>query len=139
MISRILVPMDDSEMAERALEYALENHPDADVTVIHVAGEPGPMWGAATTLALADDLEAAAAEKAEPVFDRANEIAAERDATVETTVAVGSPARAILNRAEDYDTVVVGSHGGTLADRLLVGDVAQRVFRRSPVPVTVVR
>jgi nucleotide-binding universal stress UspA family protein len=139
MISEILVPMDGSEMAEHALEYALENHPDADVTVLHVAGEPGPMWAAATTLALADDLEEAAAEKAEPVFERASEIAAERDATVETAVAVGSPARAILNRVDDYDAVVVGSHGGSLADRLLVGNVAQSVFRRSPVPVTVVR
>jgi len=139
MVSRILVPMDESEMAERALEYALSNHPDADVTVIHVAGEPGPMWAAATSLALADDLEEAAEEKAEPVFDRANEIAAEHDATVETTVAVGSPARAILNRADDYDAIVIGTHGGSVADRLLVGNVAQTVFRRSPVPVTVVR
>ncbi|NHN40726.1 universal stress protein [Halorubellus sp. JP-L1] len=139
MIARILVPMDDSEMAERALEYALENHPEADVTVLHVAGEPGPMWGAATTLALADDLEEAAEEKAAPVFERAEAIAAEHDATVGTRVQVGSPARAILNHAEEYDAIVIGSHGGTLADRLLVGDVAQRVFRRSPVPVTVVR
>jgi nucleotide-binding universal stress UspA family protein len=44
MISRILVPMDDSEMAQRALEYALENHPDAEITVLHVVGEPSP-WG----------------------------------------------------------------------------------------------
>jgi len=139
MISRILVPMDESEMAERALEYALENHPEADVTVLHVAGEPGPMWGAATTLALADDLDAAAKEKAEPVFERANAIAAEHDRTVETVISVGSPARAILNRADEYDAVVVGSHGGSLADTLLVGNVAQRVFRRSPVPVIVVR
>jgi nucleotide-binding universal stress UspA family protein len=139
MLSRILVPMDGSEMAERALEYALSNHPDADVTVLHVAGEPGPTWAAATTLALADDLEAAAEEKAESVFERANEIAAEHDASVETTVAIGSPARAILNRTENYDAVVVGSHGGSLTDRLLVGNVAQSVFRQSPVPVTVVR
>jgi len=55
-----------------------------------------------------------------------------------SAVAVGSPARAILNRVDDYDAVVVGSHGGSLADRLLVGNVAQSVFRRSPVPVTVV-
>jgi len=32
MVSRILVPMDDSEMATRALEHALESHPDADFT-----------------------------------------------------------------------------------------------------------
>ena len=53
--------------------------------------------------------------------------------------ATGHPARAIINRAEEFDTVVIGSHGGTLVDRLFVGDVAQKVFRRSPVPVTVVR
>ena len=32
MLSRILVPMDDSEPAGRALEYALDSHSDAEVT-----------------------------------------------------------------------------------------------------------
>ncbi|MEF8852339.1 MAG: universal stress protein [Haloarculaceae archaeon] len=139
MISRILVPMDDSEMAERALAYALENHPDAEVTVLHVAGEPSSMMGSAMGLALADDVEAAAQEQAESVFDRAREIAADHDGEVDTEVQLGDPTRAILNRADEFDAVVLGSHGGTLADRLFVGDVAQKVFRRSPVPVTVVR
>lgn len=43
MLSRILVPMDDSEMAERALEYALENFSGAEIIVLHVVGEPSPM------------------------------------------------------------------------------------------------
>lgn len=38
MISRILVPAEGSEMAQQALEYALENHPNAEVTVLHVVG-----------------------------------------------------------------------------------------------------
>jgi nucleotide-binding universal stress UspA family protein len=41
--------------------------------------------------------------------------------------------------AESYDAMVMGTHGGSLSDRLLVGNVAERVFRNSPVPVTVVR
>lgn len=45
----------------------------------------------------------------------------------------------IINRAEGFDTVVIGSHGGSLANRLFVGSVAENVVRRSPVPVTVVR
>ncbi|MFB6151166.1 MAG: universal stress protein [Haloarculaceae archaeon] len=139
MVSRVLVPMDDSEMAERALEYALENHPDASITVLHVVGEPSPMWGTATGLALEDDLEAAAEERAEAVFERAREVATERGGEVDTVVELGSPVRAILERAEDADVVVIGSHGGTLADRVFVGNVAQKVFRNSPVPVTVVR
>jgi nucleotide-binding universal stress UspA family protein len=54
-------------------------------------------------------------------------------------VQLGHPVRAILNRAGEYDAIVVGSHSGTLSERLFVGNVAEKVFRRSPVPVTVVR
>lgn len=139
MISRVLVPMDDSEMAERALEYALETHPDAEITVLHVVGGPSPMMGAATGLVLEDDFEDAAEEHAEQVLDRAREIAREYEVELETDVAWGSPAKAIVERAEHFDAVVIGSHGGSLTDRLFTGNVAQTVFRRSPVPVTVVR
>jgi nucleotide-binding universal stress UspA family protein len=131
--------MDDSEMAQEALEYAVESHPDAAITVLHVVGEPSPMWGEATGLALADDPEKAAEELAEAVFTSARELAAEYDVEIDTEVRLGAPARAILNRAKDFDVVVIGSHGGSVADRLFVGNVAQKVFRRSPVPVVVVR
>jgi len=139
MSSRILVPMDDSEMARQALEYALENHPDAELTVLHVVGEPSPWGGAATSLALEDDLEGAVAEHAESVFDDARALAAEYDADLTTETQLGHPARAILNRADDFDVIVLGSHGGSLVDRLVVGNVAQTVFRQSPIPVVVVR
>ena len=139
MIDRVLVAMDDSELGERALEYAIEAFPDAEITVIHVVGEPSGMLGEAAGIALADDIEEAAEERAEAVFDRAREIADEHAVEIDTTVEMGRPARAIVRRAEAFDTVVVGSHGGSLADRLFVGDVAKTVFRRSPVPVTVVR
>ncbi|UTF52532.1 universal stress protein [Natronosalvus rutilus] len=139
MISRVLVPVDDSEMAEHALEHALEVYPNAEVTVLHVVGEPSPMWGEAAGLALADDLEAAAEACAEPVLERAAVIAADHGREITTTVQLGHPARAIVNQAEDYDVVVLGSHGGSLVDRVIVGNVAETVFRRSPVPVTVVR
>lgn len=139
MISRVLVPIDDSEMAKRALRYALENHPEADVTVLHVVGEPSSMMGAAAGIALADDIEETAREHAREVLDEAQEIAAEYDREISTTVELGQPARAILRRADEFDTVVIGSHSGTLAERLLIGDTARTVFNRSPVPVTTVR
>jgi nucleotide-binding universal stress UspA family protein len=139
MISRVLVPIDDSEMGELALEYALEAFPEADITVLHVVGEPSPMMGEAAGLALSDDIEEAAQKLASEVFDRAHALAAENDADIATTVEIGQPVRAILNRAAEFDTVVIGSHGGSLADRLFVGNVAEKIVRRSPVPVTVVR
>ncbi|WP_255169417.1 universal stress protein [Natrononativus amylolyticus] len=141
MISRVLVPMDGSEMSEHALEYALKTFPDAEITVLTVVGEPSSMWGAATGLALADDLEETAREQAQSTFDRADEIVAgtDGDANIQTVYDLGHPVRAIINRAEKYDTVVVGSHGGTLSDNLYVGNVAKKVVHQSPVPVIVVR
>ncbi|AEH35862.1 universal stress protein [Halopiger xanaduensis] len=141
MVSHVLVPMDGSEMSERALEYALEVYPDAELTVLHVVGGPSPMWAEATGLALADDFEAKAREHADVIFDRAREIAADADSdvTLDTEIELGHPVRAIINRADDYETVVIGTHGGTVADRVFVGNVAERVVRRSPVPVVVVR
>jgi len=139
MISRVLVPMDDSEMAKRALEYALENHPDTEITVLHVAGTPSLMGGAAAGLALEGDTNEAAEAKAEAVFDRARAAAAEHGTEVNTEVGMGHPARVILNRADDFDAVVIGTHSGSLSDRLFVGNVAKKVANQSPVPVTVVR
>ncbi len=142
MLSRILVPMDDSEPAGRALEYALDNHPDAEISVLHVVGVPSMMMGDAVALTLEDDIHEAAATRAEPVFDRAHETASEHEREIETIVGIGHPARIIVDRAKDYDAVVLGSHGADrdrAVRRFLVGNVAETVTKRSPVPVTVVR
>ncbi|MCU4976025.1 universal stress protein (plasmid) [Natrinema thermotolerans] len=141
MLSRILVPMDNSEHASHALEYALENHPEADVTVLNVVGVPSMMMGEAVGLSLENDLDEAAAEHAEPVFERAREIADERGREIDEIVGVGHPARNILDRAEDYDTIVLGAHGEDwkrATRRFLVGNITETVSKRAPVPVIVV-
>ncbi|MFD1640319.1 universal stress protein [Halohasta litorea] len=142
MVSRILVPMDNSSMAERALEYAIEMYADPEITVLHVVGSATMMMGDAVSLALEDDIDAAAEARAEPVFERAQRLADEHGVDIDTAVGVGDPARAIVNRAQNYDAVVMGSHGKhseDIARGFLIGNVAQKVFRRSPVAVTTVR
>ena len=139
MIERVLVAMDGSDLSERALRYALDAHPDAEIGVLHVVGGASPMMGQAAGIALSEGDDDGIREAAEPVFERAREIAAEYDASVETIVAAGRPARQIIDHADAFDVVVLGTHSGSLADRLFVGNVAKTVFQRSPVPVTVVR
>ncbi|MFC6786092.1 universal stress protein [Halobaculum halobium] len=139
MIERVLVPMDDSDLSERALRYALEAHPAAAVTVLHVVGEPSGMMGAAASLALEGDAEQAGEDASEDLFSRARDVAEEYDATVETEVGWGSPAKEIVRRAEEFDAVLIGAHTGGVAERLFVGNVAKSVVHNAPVPVTVVR
>jgi nucleotide-binding universal stress UspA family protein len=63
------------------------------------------------------------------------------DVPVDTGVVEGSPARDIVQAATDRgcDLVVMGTHGRSGVDRLLLGSVAERVVRSSPVPVLTVR
>ena len=139
MVSQILVPMGGSEMAEKALKFALETHPEAEITVLHVVGKPTPFMAEATSLALEDDIASVAEERASNVLNRAREIAAEQDSEIQTEVEIGQPSRKIVQRADEFDLVVMGSHGRNLQSRLLIGNTAEKVTRRSPVPVLTVR
>jgi nucleotide-binding universal stress UspA family protein len=53
----------------------------------------------------------------------------------------GQAANAIVAYAEDHDVdrIVVGSHGRRGLSRFLLGSVAERVARRAPGSVTIVR
>ncbi|GAB6879811.1 universal stress protein [Halorubrum gandharaense] len=138
MVARVLVGMDDSELAERALKHALDTYPDGEITVLHVVGGASPMMGDATSVALEGKGEAVR-EEGKPVFDRARELVDERDAEVKLRIGYGSPASTIVEHADAYDVVVLGSHSGSLIDRILVGNVAESVVRNAPVTVTTVR
>ena len=82
-----------------------------------------------------------AEEHAEEVLEPARELAAERGRDLETAVVTGEPDHRIVAQAEDesVDLIVIGSHGREDISRLLLGSVAEKVVRRSPVPVLVVR
>ncbi|SFC61785.1 Nucleotide-binding universal stress protein, UspA family [Halobiforma haloterrestris] len=137
----VLVPIDDSDPAREALEYAFSNVPDAEFTALHVVepsvaahrGDDAP-YGVELPVATDDD-------RLEATFGPARSLADEHGCSLTTEVLAGSPARAIVQFATDanVDRIVIGSHGRTGVSRVLLGSVAERVVRRAPVPVTVVR
>ena len=123
-----------------ALEHALKSHLDADITVLYVADsvDAGSYTELTGNPSEHDDRYR---EDAEAVFAEADALAGEHDRTVTTELSVGKPARTIIEFAEmgNIDHIVIGSHGRSGASRILLGSVAERVVRRAPVPVTVVR
>lgn len=141
MPERILVPVDGSNRSEEALEYAIETFPEASITAVHVLeaghGDGGTLSG--MTGNLPD--ESAAMERSEEILESVRELAAERGAEIETQRGRGRPDRLIVKRAEDgkYDMIVIGSHGRDGVARVLLGSVAEKVVRRSSVPVLVIR
>lgn len=136
----LLVAFDDSDPARAALEHALEEHPDAEITAAHVVdlGESG--YGEVAHLG-PEKLRERRREAAMDLLEGAHDRAAAFGRDLETDVLEGSPAEAVVDYAEEHDVdrIVVGSHGRTGVSRVLLGSVAERIARRGTVPVTIVR
>ncbi|AEH39376.1 universal stress protein [Halopiger xanaduensis] len=139
MSERILVPYDGSDPAEAALEFAFETFPDAGVTALYVVPVPEGYWQA---FGAAEEIDRKRGRKrGEEILEEATAIAREHDRNLETVIETGKPDQMIVSQAEEeeYDTVVIGSHGREGVSRILLGSVAENVVRRSPTPVVVVR
>ena len=138
MADRVLVASDGSKYASNALEFAFERFPDAELTVLHVVDPLDLPYGGDGRI---DPTTSEQWEKATVVCEEAESLAAEFGRDVQTVSIIGSPAKEIRDYAETkcFDHVVVGSRGRTGLSRLLLGSVAEKVLRRTSVPVTVVR
>ncbi|MFW6384909.1 MAG: universal stress protein [Halodesulfurarchaeum sp.] len=147
MVEHVLVPTDGSDRAIRALEFALEEHQGANITLLTVINpdyfyHPFPDEGdTTTTYAHPDEVLENQEEFAEKIFEHTIEGANAEDAGIKTEYVVGRVARSIEEfiEDEDVDHVILGSHGRTGVSRILLGSVAEKVVRRSPVPVTIIR
>lgn len=139
-IDHVLVAFDGTPLAEDALARALEQYPDATVTVLYVIDYIEGSYGAEAMIG-PEELRERAHERSGEILAAAEAFAAERDRSIETASRIGRPETEILDfaRKQGVDTIVIGSHGRSRLTRVLLGSVAETVVRRSPVPVLVVR
>jgi nucleotide-binding universal stress UspA family protein len=140
-IRRILCPVDLSETSLHALQHAasLSRQYHASLTVQHVyvpVFMPVPLLPAPAERT-SDEAIARARDSVRSFVETS---AATPGDKPEIVVDVGQPASAILERAErmSADLIVVGTHGASGFERLLLGSTAEKVLRKSPAPVLTV-
>lgn len=134
MYERILHPTDGTQPSRSATDHALElaEQYGATLYVLYVlqAGED-----------LSEFDDAAAAESPDPRGRQAvyntTEGAASRGIEAVEIFVRGSTADAILSAIDDrdIDLAVMGTHGRSGLDRLVLGSVAETVVRQAPIPV----
>ncbi|WP_101294056.1 universal stress protein [Halegenticoccus soli] len=147
MYERILVPTDGSNVAQAAVDHALdlaekygaEIHALFVVDINAVSITLGPeqvdrlsqgQFGQMTELR----------EKAESATGYVRQLGEERGIDVVEHHAGGTPHEMIADYAEDHDVdlIVMGSHGRSGVRRALLGSVTERTLRSTSIPVLVV-
>ncbi|WP_323174687.1 universal stress protein [Natrialba sp. PRR66] len=114
---------------------------DATVIALYVTEVPAGRWAQLVGPELQIPVTERAQEYADNVLESARETASKYGRSLEMTVAIGDPDHRIVATAEEEAValIVVGSNGQEGISRVLLGTVAEKVGRRSPVPVFVVR
>jgi nucleotide-binding universal stress UspA family protein len=147
MYDRILVPTDGSDVAEAAVDHALDlaEKYDAEVHALYVVDIDSVNFSLGTEQV--DRLKQGRFDEMGELKDRADEAtgavaasAAERGVEVVEHVSGGRPHKVIGDYAEDHgvDLIVMGSHGRAGVRRALLGSVTERTLRSTHVPVLVV-
>ena len=142
-IRKILHPTDFSKSAEPALELAinLAHTYSAELTVLHVYAVPIYMGPFGDGYTLQPELVQKLKEEADRAMQVFRQRAAQAGVRIQTLTVEGIVSEVIVAEAEarGMDLVVMGTHGRTGFKHLLLGSVAERVLRQSPIPILTVR
>ena len=140
MYEKILVPLDGSTLSEHAIKPALELAKQMGTAVTFLrAAETMPVMvpDAVSATYHPDEL----LKEADHYLMDLADTYAHSDFTIETSVAYGTPAAAIIDLANEgqFDLIMMSSHGRSGLGRWVLGSVTERVLRQAPCPVWVVR
>ncbi|HAH57274.1 MAG: universal stress protein [Lentimicrobium sp.] len=150
-MKKVLIALDYDPSAQKIAEagYALAQSMNAETMLLHVFAEPhyyatvgvSPITGLNDHLQVVpmilenmEDLK----EEAKKYLDRTK--AHLGGASIQTLVKEGEPDSAILDTAKaiNADVIVLGSHSRRWIENILLGSVAEKVLKNTPVPLYII-
>jgi nucleotide-binding universal stress UspA family protein len=148
MYKNILVPVDDSEPSQLALNEAirLAKNSGATLYLLHVIDEfaLAPMDSSYMASAYYADVVAALRDAGQKILDRAEQTARQGGVEFKTGLVETFGRRVaeiVVEQAREWpaDIIVMGTHGRRGLRRLVLGSDAEWVLRSTPVPVLLIR
>ena len=143
MFRKILYPTDFSDVSYKALDYVkqLKDVGTEEVVVLHVIDTRSfsipEIYAKIELSGLENKVEEEATEEANEVAKTLNDIGLRASVRIEK----GIPFKEILRveNEEDISLIVIGSHGKSNVEEMLLGSVSEKVIRKAKSPVFVVK
>jgi len=138
MFEKVLHPTDFSDCSMRALKYVLglKKAGTNELVLLHVVDQRSVRYCEAVGIGLLRKLQTDAGRKLDSLRGKLED----GNLRVRTEILIGIPSVEIPKFAEKerISIIVMGSHGKTMTQEILMGSVSENVIRRSRVPVLVV-
>ena len=142
-LKKILCPVDFSISSYHAVEYAIafSQRYEAELQLVYVM----EVAAAALSLSEVDVTDPGLLEElrkdAQDKLDQLTSDTRKRHEPVSRQMLYGKPFVEIISAAKDWqaDLIVMGTHGRTGLEHVLIGSVAEKVVRKAPCPVLTVR
>ena len=139
---KILVPIDFSDRSKKALDVAEKFAPIVGGKVtpfyshlpISELDEPYALGMSTAMYQNFDDLESILKER---VSELSKEVV-DKKYLNEPIIMMGNAAQSIIDISDDFDYIIMSSHGRTGFSRFLLGSVSEKVLRLSKIPVMIV-
>ncbi len=143
LFQHILVPVDGSSHAVKALKFALElaHLTKADMEVLHVMDTAQIQQISRLTDKNSVQVHEEMRERAMAILVDANALAREAGLEIMTHMIEGTPYEAVVEHAHrrSSDLIVIGRIGTRGPRRILIGSVTERILEIAPCHVLVVR
>ena len=142
-IRKVLFPTDFSQGADEVLSYAISvaEKYGAEIDILHVVHQLADMTNFYVPHMSFDVIEAEMEDAARANLEKVCSEKLEGKMTYCICIRKGIPDKEILSLSEELgsDIIVMGTHGYTAIDHVLFGSTAEKVVRKSKVPVLTVR
>jgi nucleotide-binding universal stress UspA family protein len=142
MFKKILCPIDFSEFTDEILEYALDitKKYGAELHLIHIIPNlnyftPYESFFTPENLIVVEkNMEAEVNKDFDAIINKI-------DIPAKKVIRTGAAFVEIIDyvKTESIDLIIMGTHGRTGLEHILIGSVAERVIRKAPCPVLTVR
>jgi len=137
----ILVPVDGSPSAERAVSHAIELVANGFADTVHLMNVQSPVGGVVSTFIDQTTISDFHREHGNAALKSARQACEAANIKFQTHIFVGRPAETIGEYAEQIGAkqVVLGTRGHSGVSGTILGSVAQDVVALVKVPITLVR